>query len=100
MTLILIDIFGICVRKEQNPLFGLFAQVDFDDGNCPTYHNQIKGIHNVMKAVLNQLPSKCFIFSSILGISTFVTSFRLAGTHMFEFRNMMRIQNCFTTIHQ
>lgn len=62
MTSILIDIFSIFVRQEQNPLFGLFAQVDFDDGNCPTYHNQIKGIHNVMKAVLNQLPSKSFIF--------------------------------------
>lgn len=99
MTLILTDIFGICVSKEQNPLFGLFAQVDFDDGNCPTYHNQIKGIHNVMKAVLNQLPSKSFIFSSILGIFTLGTSFRLAGTHMFEFRNMIRIQSRFTTIH-
>ncbi|KAG8003782.1 Malate synthase [Nibea albiflora] len=32
-------------------------QVDFDDGNCPTYHNQIKGIHNVLKAVHNQIPS-------------------------------------------
>lgn len=35
-------------------------QVDFDDGNCPTYYNQIKGIHNVIKAVYNQFPSKCF----------------------------------------
>ncbi|KAK3564458.1 hypothetical protein QTP86_022630, partial [Hemibagrus guttatus] len=24
-------------------------QVDFDDGNCPTYYNQIKGIYNVYK---------------------------------------------------
>lgn len=29
-------------------------QVDFDDGNCPTYHNQIKGIYNVYLAVHNQ----------------------------------------------
>ncbi|KAM3613346.1 uncharacterized protein V6R79_024529 [Siganus canaliculatus] len=29
-------------------------QVDFDDGNCPTYYNQIKGIHNVLKVVHNQ----------------------------------------------
>ncbi|KAK1175483.1 malate synthase-like isoform X1 [Acipenser oxyrinchus oxyrinchus] len=29
-------------------------QVDFDDGNCPTYFNQIKGIFNVCKAVRNQ----------------------------------------------
>ncbi|KAG5845304.1 hypothetical protein ANANG_G00137380 [Anguilla anguilla] len=29
-------------------------QVDFDDGNCPTYHNQIKGIYNVFKVVHNQ----------------------------------------------
>ncbi|XP_039607595.1 malate synthase-like isoform X1 [Polypterus senegalus] len=26
-------------------------QVDFDDGNCPTYSNQIKGLFNVYKAV-------------------------------------------------
>ncbi|XP_017547504.1 malate synthase-like [Pygocentrus nattereri] len=29
-------------------------QVDFDDGNCPTYYNQIKGIYNVYQAVRNQ----------------------------------------------
>uniref|UniRef100_A0A8C2G953 malate synthase n=1 Tax=Cyprinus carpio TaxID=7962 RepID=A0A8C2G953_CYPCA len=29
-------------------------QIDFDDGNCPTYHNQIKGIYNVYQAVHNQ----------------------------------------------
>nr|XP_015200428.1 PREDICTED: malate synthase, glyoxysomal-like isoform X1 [Lepisosteus oculatus]XP_015200429.1 PREDICTED: malate synthase, glyoxysomal-like isoform X1 [Lepisosteus oculatus]XP_015200430.1 PREDICTED: malate synthase, glyoxysomal-like isoform X1 [Lepisosteus oculatus] len=29
-------------------------QVDFDDGNCPTFCNQIKGIYNVHKAVRNQ----------------------------------------------
>ncbi|XP_070693258.1 malate synthase-like isoform X2 [Pempheris klunzingeri] len=32
-------------------------QVDFDDGNCPTYYNQIKGIHNVLQAVHNQFPN-------------------------------------------
>ncbi|XP_072771286.1 malate synthase-like isoform X2 [Nerophis lumbriciformis] len=31
-------------------------QVDFDDGNCPTFHNQIKGIHNVLLAVHGRLP--------------------------------------------
>lgn len=47
----------------------LLIQVDFDDGNCPTYHNQIKGIHNVLKAVLNQLPSECYflLHSSYIG---------------------------------
>uniref|UniRef100_A0A3B3SST7 malate synthase n=1 Tax=Paramormyrops kingsleyae TaxID=1676925 RepID=A0A3B3SST7_9TELE len=29
-------------------------QVDFDDGNCPTYYNQIKGLCNVYKVVHNQ----------------------------------------------
>lgn len=37
----------------QSPAQGL--QIDFDDGNCPTYSNQIKGIYNVYKAVNNQL---------------------------------------------
>ncbi|TSO15268.1 Malate synthase, glyoxysomal [Bagarius yarrelli] len=31
-------------------------QVDFDDGNCPTYYNQIKGIYNVYKVVHSQFP--------------------------------------------
>ncbi|XP_054648273.1 malate synthase-like isoform X2 [Dunckerocampus dactyliophorus] len=31
-------------------------QVDFDDGNCPTFYNQIKGIHNVLTAVHNAFP--------------------------------------------
>uniref|UniRef100_A0A6I8PBR0 malate synthase n=1 Tax=Ornithorhynchus anatinus TaxID=9258 RepID=A0A6I8PBR0_ORNAN len=31
-------------------------QVDFDDGNCPTFSNQIKGIYNVFQAVHHQLP--------------------------------------------
>ncbi|KAF5896254.1 malate synthase, glyoxysomal-like, partial [Clarias magur] len=29
-------------------------QVDFDDGNCPSYYNQIKGIYNIYKVVHNQ----------------------------------------------
>uniref|UniRef100_H3B0Y8 malate synthase n=1 Tax=Latimeria chalumnae TaxID=7897 RepID=H3B0Y8_LATCH len=33
-----------------------WLQVDFDDGNCPTLSNQIKGIFNVYKAVRNQFP--------------------------------------------
>lgn len=31
-------------------------QVDFDDGHCPTWFNQIYGLHNVYKAVHNLLP--------------------------------------------
>nr|XP_033795360.1 malate synthase, glyoxysomal-like isoform X2 [Geotrypetes seraphini] len=31
-------------------------QVDFDDGNCPTFSNQIKGIYNVCQAVHNKIP--------------------------------------------
>ncbi|XP_030000948.1 malate synthase-like [Sphaeramia orbicularis] len=40
------------IKALQSPAQGI--QVDFDDGNCPTYHNQIRGIHNVLKAVHNQ----------------------------------------------
>lgn len=40
------------IKALQSPAQGI--QVDFDDGNCPTYHNQIKGIHNVFRAVHNQ----------------------------------------------
>uniref|UniRef100_A0A4W4DR52 malate synthase n=1 Tax=Electrophorus electricus TaxID=8005 RepID=A0A4W4DR52_ELEEL len=36
----------------RSPAQGI--QVDFDDGNCPTYYNQIKGIYNVYMAVHNQ----------------------------------------------
>ncbi|XP_039669594.1 malate synthase-like isoform X2 [Perca fluviatilis] len=43
------------IKALQSPAQGI--QVDFDDGNCPTYHNQIKGIHNVLKAVYNQFPN-------------------------------------------
>ncbi|KAI3352171.1 hypothetical protein L3Q82_020985, partial [Scortum barcoo] len=43
------------IEALQSPAQGI--QVDFDDGNCPTYHNQIKGIHNVFKAVHNQFPN-------------------------------------------
>ncbi|XP_063992977.1 malate synthase-like [Diachasmimorpha longicaudata] len=32
-------------------------QVDFDDGHCPTWFNQIFGLHNVVKAVENRLPN-------------------------------------------
>ncbi|XP_072351695.1 malate synthase-like [Scyliorhinus torazame] len=31
-------------------------QTDFDDGHCPTYFNQIRGLSNVYKAVHNQFP--------------------------------------------
>uniref|UniRef100_A0A4W6E218 malate synthase n=1 Tax=Lates calcarifer TaxID=8187 RepID=A0A4W6E218_LATCA len=43
------------VEALQSPAQGI--QVDFDDGNCPTYYNQIKGMHNVLKAVHNQFPN-------------------------------------------
>ncbi|XP_045887343.1 malate synthase-like isoform X2 [Micropterus dolomieu] len=43
------------IKALQSPAQGI--QVDFDDGNCPTYRNQIKGIHNVFKAVHNQFPN-------------------------------------------
>ncbi|KAM8940016.1 uncharacterized protein RCH25_000156 isoform 2-T2 [Pelodytes ibericus] len=31
-------------------------QVDFDDGNCPTFFNQIKGIFNIYQVVYNKVP--------------------------------------------
>ncbi|XP_012689839.1 malate synthase-like [Clupea harengus] len=40
------------LQALQSPAQGI--QVDFDDGNCPTYYNQIKGIYNVYQAVHNQ----------------------------------------------
>ncbi|GAA6234221.1 uncharacterized protein LOC108895518 [Lates japonicus] len=43
------------VEALQSPAQGI--QVDFDDGNCPTYYNQIKGMHNVLKVVHNQFPN-------------------------------------------
>ncbi|XP_031729126.1 malate synthase-like [Anarrhichthys ocellatus] len=43
------------IKALQSSAQGI--QVDFDDGNCPTYYNQIKGIHNVFKAVHNQFPN-------------------------------------------
>ncbi|XP_051277200.1 malate synthase-like [Dicentrarchus labrax] len=43
------------IKALLSPAQGI--QVDFDDGNCPTYHNQIKGIHNVFKVVHNQFPN-------------------------------------------
>ncbi|KAK5865297.1 hypothetical protein PBY51_016472 [Eleginops maclovinus] len=43
------------IQALQSPAQGI--QVDFDDGNCPTYYNQIKGLHNVFKVVHNQFPN-------------------------------------------
>lgn len=31
-------------------------QTDFDDGHCPTWTNQLQGLHNVYRAVHNTLP--------------------------------------------
>ncbi|XP_054648274.1 malate synthase-like isoform X3 [Dunckerocampus dactyliophorus] len=42
------------LKALQSPAQGI--QVDFDDGNCPTFYNQIKGIHNVLTAVHNAFP--------------------------------------------
>ncbi|XP_030595689.1 uncharacterized protein LOC115787237 [Archocentrus centrarchus] len=42
------------IKALLSPAQGI--QVDFDDGNCPTFYNQIKGIHNVFKAVHNLFP--------------------------------------------
>ncbi|KAJ8015632.1 hypothetical protein DPEC_G00028120 [Dallia pectoralis] len=43
------------LQALSSPAQGL--QVDFDDGNCPTYQNQIKGLHNVYRAVHGQFPN-------------------------------------------
>ncbi|CAL8358685.1 unnamed protein product [Merluccius merluccius] len=43
------------IQALQSPAQGL--QIDFDDGNCPTFYNQIKGINNVCKVVYNQFPN-------------------------------------------
>ena len=32
------------------------VQVDFDDGHCPTWHNQLVGWHNILLAVRGALP--------------------------------------------
>jgi malate synthase A len=32
------------------------VQVDFDDGHCPTWHNQLVGWHNILLAVAGRLP--------------------------------------------
>lgn len=31
------------------------GQVDFDDGHCPSWRNQLQGLYNVFLAVRNQL---------------------------------------------
>lgn len=55
-------------------------QVDFDDGNCPTYYNQIKGISNIYKVVHNQfhgellLPDALYMFTPFLGYCLCVLS--------------------------
>lgn len=42
------------IKALKSPAQGI--QVDFDDGNCPTFTNQIKGIHNVWNAAHNHFP--------------------------------------------
>jgi hypothetical protein len=34
----------------------LFFQTDFDDGHCPTWRNQLLGLHNIYKFVHGQMP--------------------------------------------
>nr|XP_014344193.1 PREDICTED: malate synthase-like [Latimeria chalumnae] len=46
----------VAFDKDVDQVCGKFKMVDFDDGNCPTLSNQIKGIFNVYKAVRNQFP--------------------------------------------
>lgn len=45
----------MCAPHLRTPVF---PQVDFDDGNCPTFYNQIKGIHTVVQAVRSLLPGE------------------------------------------
>ena len=33
-------------------------QIDFDDGNCPSWTNQLKGINNVQRVVHGKLEGK------------------------------------------
>nr|CAD7603408.1 unnamed protein product [Timema genevievae] len=40
------------------------VQVDFDDGHCPTWRNQISGLHNVYRAVHGLLPGVPSIHSA------------------------------------
>ncbi|XP_044538240.1 malate synthase-like [Gracilinanus agilis] len=42
------------LRALGSPAQGI--QVDFDDGNCPTFFNQIKGIYNIFQAVHHKFP--------------------------------------------
>ncbi|KAM9469831.1 malate synthase-like [Clarias gariepinus] len=54
-----VDIGDLSPCDTQRFLQGLKStaqgiQVDFDDGNCPTYYNQIKGIYNIYKVVHNK----------------------------------------------
>ncbi|XP_066998901.2 malate synthase isoform X2 [Anabrus simplex] len=39
------------------------VQVDFDDGHCPTWQNQIIGLHNVYRVVHGQIPGLASIQS-------------------------------------
>ncbi|XP_028315224.1 malate synthase-like [Gouania willdenowi] len=50
------------IKALQSTAQGI--QVDFDDGNCPTFYNQIKGISNVIKAVDNLIPNVPLISES------------------------------------
>ncbi|XP_037531349.1 malate synthase, partial [Nematolebias whitei] len=47
------------IMALQSPAQGI--QVDFDDGNCPSFYNQVKGIHNVIQAVTSRLPGVSYI---------------------------------------
>uniref|UniRef100_A0A671R802 malate synthase n=1 Tax=Sinocyclocheilus anshuiensis TaxID=1608454 RepID=A0A671R802_9TELE len=54
-----VDVGDLSPCDTQRLIMGLKStaqglQIDFDDGNCPTYRNQIKGIYNVYQAVHNQ----------------------------------------------
>ena len=36
----------------------MYFQVDFDDGHCPTWSNQLLGLYNVICATNNSLEGK------------------------------------------
>jgi hypothetical protein len=49
---------NVCTYSSIRLILGRFShfQVDFDDGHCPTWKNQIIGLHNVYRAVHNLIP--------------------------------------------
>lgn len=44
----------LLIGAMNSPVQGI--QVDFDDGHCPSWRNQLQGLYNVYLAVHNHLP--------------------------------------------